>query len=217
MTPLTGTPPPGETLQLVTTPDSSTAPFADSIVVVSGLPRSGTSMLMRMLGAGGVPLVVDEDRPADEDNPHGYFEFTPVKALNKPGDKTWLAEARGKGIKIISFLLPYLPELYHYKVVFLKRRLAEVIASQNKMIERRGERGGTASDDAVASMFTAHLARVEETLATRPNFDVLYVEHRRAIEAPEEVAAAINGFLGNTLDARAMAAEIDQRLHRNRA
>jgi hypothetical protein len=206
----------------VSVPDPLTsqasAPRIDnSIIVVSGLPRSGTSMLMRMIAAGGVPLVLDDVRPADVDNPHGYFEFTPVKALHKPGNKEWLGAAQGKAIKVISFLLPHLPAEYHYKIIFIRRNLKEVLASQKKMLEHRGEPGGVASDDEMASTFAAHLTLVQNLLATRRNCDVLYVDHRQAIEDPAQVASTVNEFLGGRLDAAAMAAEIDRSLHRNRA
>ena len=174
-------------------------------------------MLMRMLSAAGVPLVVDELRPPDEDNPHGYFEFTPVKALNKPGDKQWVTQAQGKAIKVISFLLPHLPDDYHYKIIFLKRRLAEVLASQKKMVARRGTPTGDISDEAMASTFTTHLAQVQKLLSTRSNCEVLYIDHRDALETPDQVAGAIASFLGEPLDTAVMAAEIDQKLHRNRA
>ena len=174
-------------------------------------------MLMRMLSAAGVPLVVDELRPPDEDNPHGYFEFTPVKALNKPGDREWLAQTQGRAIKVISYLLPHLPDQYHYKIIFLKRRLPEVLASQKKMVARRGTPTGDISDEVMASTFTAHLAQVQKLLSSRANCEVLYIDHRDAIETPDKVAAAIAGFLGEPLDTAAMTAEIDQSLHRNRA
>lgn len=174
-------------------------------------------MLMRMLSAGGVPLVVDDLRAPDQDNPHGYFEFAPVKALHKPGDKAWLGQARGKAIKIISYLLPHLPEGYHYKIIFMQRRLPEVLASQKKMVERQGKPTGAVSDEALAATYTAHLTNVQNLLAARGNCDVLYVDHRSAIEAPEQAATRIRDFLGEALDTAAMAAEIDTSLHRNRA
>jgi hypothetical protein len=187
------------------------------IIIVSGLPRSGTSMLMHMLSAAGVPLVVDGVRTADEDNPLGYYEFTPVKTLDRDRDKAWLAEARGKAIKIVSFFLPHLPEEYHYKILFIKRSLPEVLDSQKKMIQRRGESAGDVPDDQMAGIFAAHLTKVQNLLASRANCDVLYVEHRHAVEAPAQVAAAINDFLGGQLDTAAMTAVVDQQLHRNRA
>ena len=107
------------------------------IVVVSGLPRSGTSMAMKMIEAGGLPVVTDGLRHADASNPNGYYEFEHVKNLDKAGDLSWLAEARGKAVKIISFLITYLPEAYDYRVVFMQRDLSEVIASQNRMLDAR--------------------------------------------------------------------------------
>ena len=98
-------------------------PADDGIVVVSGLPRSGTSMAMRMLAAGGMAIVTDGIRAADEDNPNGYFEDERVKALAKNPDKTWVAEARGKALKVVSLLLQHLPPTQKYQVVFVHRRL----------------------------------------------------------------------------------------------
>ena len=191
--------------------------FKDPVIIVSGLPRSGTSMLMNMLSAGGVPLVVDGVRTANEDNPKGYYELERVKALDKPGDKTWLGEGRGKGIKIISFLLPSLPATYDYKVIFLRRSLPEVLASQRKMLEHLGEAPGNTPDDDLAGMFAAHLLKVEHLMAVRDNYEVLYVEHRQVIDNPAEVAEAINEFLGGQLDVAAMATVVDRQLYRNRA
>ena len=191
--------------------------FENPVIIVSGLPRSGTSMLMSMLSAGDVPLVVDGVREADEDNPKGYYELERVKALDKPGDKSWVGETRGKGIKIISFLLPNLPEAYDYKVIFLRRSLPEVLASQRKMLERRGETPGDASDEELADMFAVHLSKVERLMASGDNYDVMYVEHRQTIDDPRQVAEDINTFLGGHLDVAAMATVVDGQLYRNRA
>ena len=174
-------------------------------------------MLMGMLAAGGVPLVVDGVRTADEDNPKGYHELEKVKALDKPGDRTWLADARGKALKIISFLLPDLPDDYDYKIVFLRRHLPEVLASQTKMLERRREPPGDVSDEEMARLFSSHLTKIEALLGERENCDVLYVEHRQTLEDPTQTAEAINQFLGGTLDTAAMAAVVDPLLYRNRA
>src|SRR5215813_2579369 len=109
---------------------------AQPIIVVSGLPRSGTSMMMKMLAAGGLPVLVDAIRAADDDNPNGYFEFEPVKQL-ADGQNEWLTEAGGKVVKIISALLEYLPKSYHYKIIFMERELKEILASQQKMLSHR--------------------------------------------------------------------------------
>ena len=174
-------------------------------------------MLMGMLSAGGVPLLVDGVRTADEDNPKGYHELEKVKALDKPGDKSWLGEAEGKSLKIISFLLRHLPAAYDYKIIFLRRQLPEILASQKKMLDRRGEPPGDITDEEMARMFASHLTKVDILLAQRENCEVLYVDHRDAVDNPAKVADAINQFLGGQLDTTAMATVVDPQLYRNRA
>ena len=92
-------------------------------------------MMMKMLEAGGVKLLEDNKRCADEDNPKGYFEYEKVKNLQK--DSTWLSIARGKAIKIISMLLYHLPPVYRYRIIFMQRAMDEVLASQKRMLARR--------------------------------------------------------------------------------
>ena len=174
-------------------------------------------MLMGMLEAGGIPLMVDGHRTADEDNPKGYHELEQVKSLDKPGDKSWVGEAEGKALKIISFLLQDLPSAYNYKIIFLQRSLPEVLASQQKMLERRGEVSGEVSNEDMAKMFEAHLVKIENWLSQQQNFEVLYVDHRDTLSNPITVAASINEFLGGQLDTNAMAAVVDPNLYRNRA
>ena len=113
-----------------------------AVVVVSGLPRSGTSLMMQMLEAGGVPILTDGERACDADNPKGYYEYEPVKALQN-GDSDWLDKAEGKAVKVISFLLRHLPQKHRYRVVFMNRNLDEVLASQEKMPVTRGQQKHT--------------------------------------------------------------------------
>ncbi len=174
-------------------------------------------MLMGMIAAGGIETVVDGIREADDDNPKGYHELERVKELDKGGDAAWLDDARGKCVKVISFLLQHLPATQHYKIVFVRRNLNEVLASQRKMLERRGEAGGDANDEEMANMFAAHVSKVERQLAGRPNCEVLYVEHRAALNQPREVATEVNHFLGDRLDVEKMTAVVDKQLYRNRA
>jgi hypothetical protein len=191
--------------------------YGQPIVVVSGLPRSGTSMMMRMLVAGGVPALVDGVRAADVSNPNGYFEFEPVKGLDKDGDLTWLPGARGKAVKIISQLLTWLPERYDYRVVFMHRDLDEVLASQAAMLERRGE---AAAEDDVARMrqlYSAHLGQVERFMAARACFRVLPIQYREAVVDPAVAAAQVAALVGRPLDQAAMARAVDRSLYRNRA
>ena len=192
--------------------------YGKPIVVVSGLPRSGTSMAMKMLEAGGMPILADGIRTADISNPKGYYEFEPVKELDKGGDVTWLAEARGKAVKIISFLLTWLPERYDYRVIFMQRDLREAIASQNAMLAHRGETPapGSASDDQIRKMYEDHLQKVTRFMANRPCFSSLTVGYREVVENPRDAAGRIDAFLGRTLDIERMAAVADPSLYRNR-
>jgi len=190
--------------------------YGKPIVLVSGLPRSGTSMAMKMLAAGGMETVVDNIRTADEDNPKGYFEDERVKDLAEMEDTTWLRDARGKVIKVVSSLLQYLPKDNLYKVVFMRRNLHEVLASQAKMLDRRGE-DNTADDEDMIRMYTNHLEKVQFQLRFRDWFDVLYLDFREVIADPEKAAKQLNGFLGGHLDVEAMATQVDPNLYRNRA
>ncbi|HWP66221.1 MAG TPA: sulfotransferase [Candidatus Limnocylindria bacterium] len=186
----------------------------DFITLVSGLPRSGTSMMMKMLEAGGMPVLADHIRRADEDNPEGYYEFERVKKIET--DQAWLPEARGKVVKMISALLKHLPATYRYKIVFMRRKLEEVLASQRQMLIRRGKPTDTTSDEKMAAYFTHHLERVERWLADQPNMDVLYVSYNELMQDPETHCAAVARFLDLPLDARRMAQVASGRLYRQR-
>jgi len=190
--------------------------YGKPIVVVSGLPRSGTSMAMKMLQAGGLPLVTDGERQADEDNPKGYFEYEPVMNLARDPDKSWLAEARGKGVKIISTLLRELPAEYNYLVVFMRRDLREILASQAKMLDRREEASKTA-DERLMQVFESDLWRAGYLLKNGPQFRVLPVHYTEVLGQPLEQARRLGEFLGGDLDIEKMAAVADPELYRNRA
>ncbi len=184
------------------------------VTIVSGLPRSGTSMMMKILKAGGMKILTDEIRTADEDNPKGYYELERVKQLEH--DQAWLEDAGGKAVKIIAALLKHLPSDYTYRVVFMRRRLEEILASQKKMLVRRGEPTDTISDEKMAELFRQHLKRIETWLDERLNIKVLYVNYNEVIEKPVEHAQRINQFLGNTLNVENMAGVVDKALYRQR-
>ncbi len=184
----------------------------DFITVVSGLPRSGTSLTMKMLEAGGLEPVTDGQREADEDNPKGYYEFERVKQLKD--DSAWLAQARGKAVKVISALLKDLPADYHYRVVFVRRKMDEILASQKQMLVRRGELTDRVSDVELTRLFEKHLVQVEEWLAQQPNFLVIYVNYNEILSDPTAPLDEINRFLGGRLDVRRMASVIDRSLYR---
>jgi hypothetical protein len=191
--------------------------YGRPIVVVSGLPRSGTSMMMRMLEAGGVVPLVDGVRPADASNPRGYFEFEPVKGLDQGGDLSWLPSARGKAVKIISFLLTWLPEDHNYAVIFMHRHPDELIASQQAMLRARGEAVDDGDAERSREVFTAHLAQVERFLAGRACFRTLPVQYGDVLAAPDAAAARVAAFLNRRLDTTAMARSVERQLYRNRA
>ncbi len=185
------------------------------ITIVSGLPRSGTSMMMKMLEAGGIPAITDELREADEDNPKGYYEFERVKAMDK-GDTAWVTEGRGKIVKVISALLKHLPPGEQYRVVFVRRNMSEILASQRKMLIRRGENPDKMDDEQMAVLFEKHLKQVDEWIMGQPNFRVLYVHYSDILANPLPHVNELNRFLGGNLDTAAMAAAVDPGLYRNR-
>ncbi len=189
--------------------------FGEPIVVVSGLPRSGTSMTMKMLSEGGLELVTDGIRTADDSNPEGYYELEKVKELGKTTDLSWLHDARGKAIKVISYLLRFMPQTLNYRVIFMHRNLHEVIASQNKMLEQRGESNET-PDDRVVTLFEQELKKAKNLIAARSCFDAIDVHHKDVMADPVQQATRINRFLGGGLNIERMAAAVDQRLYRNR-
>ena len=192
-----------------------TEPPTKPVIIVSGLPRSGTSMMMKMLEAGGMALVIDGIRTADEDNPKGYYEFERVKQLDK-GDTAWVAEAQGKAVKVISALLEYLPPEYEYKVLFMNRKMPEVLASQRKMLERRGEKSEI-SDEKLAELLRKHVQQVKLWLTRQPNFTMLDLDYNAMLADPEPWAEEVNAFLGGGLNVRAMVEVVDPNLYRNRA
>ncbi len=185
------------------------------VIVVSGLPRSGTSMMMKMIEAGGIPPMIDGIREADGDNPKGYYEFERVKKLDK-GDTEWVAEARGKAVKVISQLLKHLPDGYEYKVIFMQRNIDEILASQKKMLINRGEDPNRVSDEELTQLFEKHLNHVLKQLAERANMQTLFVQYSQALKAPLPQAEKVNQFLGGKLDVPAMTAIVDPELYRNR-
>lgn len=186
---------------------------AAPVVVVSGLPRSGTSLMMQMLVAGGLTPLTDHQRAADEDNPRGYYELERVKRA-PAGDLEWLAEAPGKAVKVIAALLPYLPATHRYRVLFMRRAMAEVLASQRQMLRRRGGDPDAVPDEQMAIVFRKHLAQVEAWMAAQPHMARLDVDYRELTERPGATARRIDEFLGGGLDTARMASAVDPSLHR---
>jgi hypothetical protein len=185
------------------------------IVVVSGLPRSGTSMMMKMLAAGGLSIVTDNEREADDDNPNGYFEIESSKRL-KDGEVDWIYHAQGKAVKVISYLLEFLPEDLTYDIIFMNREISEILASQKKMLHRRNEESSI-SDDEMGEQFRSHVKAVKYWVPRKPNMRVMYVNYTDMVGEPESLCAPIVEFLGLPLNIDAMRSVPNKELYRNRS
>jgi len=191
-------------------PSASDAP----LVVVTGLPRSGTSMMMRMLEAGGVPVIVDGLRKADLDNPNGYYEHESVKSLKQ--DSSWVRSARGKAVKMVCLLLYDLPLSLPYSVIFMRRNLEEIVSSQDEMLRHRGACVSPDESSRLIVLFQAELRAVEQWLAARRNFRVLYVDYNQTVSKPDEACAKIKRFLNWNLDVDKMQSVVTSTLYRQR-
>ena len=185
------------------------------VVIVSGLPRSGTSMMMKMLEAGGLPVLVDHIREPNTDNPKGYYEFERVKKLPQ-GDVAWLDDASGKAVKVISQLVMDLPDTHTFRVIMMRRNINEILASQTKMLEHRGEETGAVSNGQMATLFAKHLQKVYTWMDGQPNLTYLDVDYNQALRDPLPISESVNEFLGHALDTEQMAAVVDPSLYRNR-
>jgi len=182
------------------------------IVIVSGLPRSGTSLMMQLLEAGGGEVVTDGKRVADADNPRGYHEFERVKKIKE--DVAWLPEIRGKAVKMVSQLLYDLPPTESYRIIFMQRDLDEVLDSQEKMLARLGQ--PTAPRGEIVRAFRLHLMRLETWLAEQPHIAHLPMHYADVVAHSAASAQRVNEFLGGRLDAAAAVKAVDPALYRNR-
>jgi len=187
----------------------------EPITIVSGLPRSGTSMMMKILEAGGLEPLTDNLRTADDDNPRGYYEFERVKKLRE-GDLAWLPEARGKVVKVIATLLTSLPPGYTYRVVFMRRAMPEILASQKQMLVNRGEDADKISDEEMGRLFEQHLQRVNEWVKSQPNITRHDVEYSELVKDPQPHIEVVCEFLGEKLDIEKMVGVVDPKLYRQR-
>jgi len=182
------------------------------IIIVSGLPRSGTSLMMQMLENGGVEIITDHIRTADTDNPRGYYELEKAKRIKQ--DASWLPQARAKAFKIVSQLLYDLPASETYRIIFMERDLDEMLLSQEKMLKRLGRSG--APREEIKSSYTLHLKRLHDWLWQQGNMRVLSVSYNNLIERPEEEAKRVKEFLGSKVSVERMARSVDPSLYRNR-
>lgn len=185
------------------------------ITIVSGLPRSGTSMMMKMLDKGGMEPLTDKVRTADKDNPKGYYEFERVKKL--PEDTEWLEDAKGKVVKVLAEQIKHLPEGYDYKVIFMERNLEEIIESQRKMLIRQGKDPDKVSREELRDMFTKYRSILKNEISSNPDMEVIYVSYNDIMSHPEVSVESIIAFHNGELDKEKMVKVIDEDLYRNRA
>ncbi len=194
--------------------DSSHIDLRDPVIVVSGLPRSGTSMMMQMLQGGGADLYTDQERKADESNPKGYLEHEAVKRLAR--DARWVKNARNKAVKVIAKLLFYLPDSNNYKVIFMLRHIDEVINSQQQMLIRNNKEGAKNYPTNLVESFRSTLEKARKWGQSRRNVDVLYVNYSDVIEDPRKEAFRVSEFLGGDFDTEGMIRAVDKKLYRTK-
>jgi hypothetical protein len=178
----------------------------NTIVIVSGLPRSGTSMMMQMLASGGLEALTDDVRIKDTNNPKGYFEYEKVKSLAQNAD--WLHLAKGKALKVIAQLVPFLPEQFHYKIIMMHRDIKEILTSQQKMLGK----DAAVIPFALSDIFTKQLQQTEQFIASQPNMEVLTIHYKQVIESPLEQAESIASFLGIALNIEELMKSVDKDL-----
>jgi hypothetical protein len=184
----------------------------NEIIIVSGLPRSGTSLMMQMLANGGMEVVTDNIRTADTDNPRGYYEFERVKKIKQ--DASWLPQARGKAVKMVSQLLYDLPPSERYRIIFMKRDMDEMLDSQEKMLQRLGRKASPREE--IKPAFALHLERLNQWLGQQRNIEVLRISYNALLQQPEEQAQLVRDFLGGNVDLERMVKTVDRGLYRNR-
>lgn len=184
------------------------------VTIVSGLPRSGTSVMMQMLKEGGLPLLVDGERQPDDDNPRGYLELEAIKSVAR--DPSCLQDAQGKAVKVIHSLIPHLPLDRPYRVIFMQRNLEEVMASQRKMLDRQNRKGAALPDAQLKQIFSNQVSSTLRWMREREMFRVLETSYAELIAEPAKIAARVNDFLGGGLNEAAMAAAVDPSLYRNK-
>ena len=183
------------------------------ITIVSGLPRSGTSMMMKMLDAGGLDAITDNVRKADVDNPKGYYEFEIVKKIKD--DSSWIAGTQGKAFKMVAPLLRYLPNEFQYQIIFMRRDMKEMLESQNKMLKRLGQPSHDFSDEKLAELFTKQLGELEPWLNQQENVRVLHVTYNEVLAEPVDQIRRVAEFIEQDLDTRNMLDIVDPSLYRN--
>jgi hypothetical protein len=185
------------------------------VYVVSGLPRSGTSMMMRMLAEGGAPILADGKRTADPDNPRGYYELEAVKGTAR--DASWVQGAGGRVVKAVSAILPHLPATHSYRVVFMRRTLDQVVRSQRAMLERLATTPPGEDELRARQALAEHVVEIETWLESARHMRVLGVSYERVLAQPAREIERVIRFLELELDAAAMVRAVEPHLQRQKS
>jgi len=182
----------------------------NQITIVSGLPRSGTSLMMQMLDHGGMDCLVDGKREADESNPKGYYEYEPVMSIHK--DNSWMDKAQNKTVKIVAPLLNKIDEQYRYKIIFMTRDLNEILKSQQKMIGKTED----VFPVKLYNKFQKLLSNIEVWKKKEPGVELIYLDYKDVLDNPESTVTSIERFLGVPLNRSEMINCIDKKLYRTK-
>jgi len=185
------------------------------LFIVTGLPRSGTSLMMQMLHRGGFPVLTDQQRRADTSNPRGYFEYEPVKKIAV--ERKWLAHAGGKAVKIVVPLIRYVPGHYACRVVFMERPLDEIMRSQETLLQKQGKVSDREETNRLRDLFGKELRESKSLIAERSRWQVLFISYPDLMENPLLQAERLNRFLGGRLSEREMVRQVDPALYRQRS
>lgn len=172
-------------------------------------------MMMRMLEAGGLPVLIDHIRTADDDNPRGYYEFEAVKRTKQ--DSSWLEGSGGKAVKMVYRLLYDLPTDRDYRVLFMRRKLEEVLASQRIMLQRKGVTSDAADDQQMETLFRREIQTFDDWVPQQRHISMIDVDYNRVQQDPLTELTRVRDFLGNNLDLAAMTNVVDATLYRNRS
>ncbi len=186
------------------------------IFIVSGLPRSGTSMMMHMLKAGGVKILEDKTREPDEHNPNGYYEYEFASKLPE-GNVDWLEKAEGKAVKVLSFYIQHLPAKYEYKVIFMERNYDEIVKSQQKIALEEGKKPHKKEIKMMIDYFRSHVKQIKEWIRLRPNFIILSLSYNEIVNDPDQFLSTIGEFLELELNEEKMSKVVDKKLYNQRS
>lgn len=185
------------------------------IIIVSGLPRTGTSMMMNILKESGIRILEDQSREANEHNPEGYFEYQPVLELPE-GNISWLENAEGQAVKVNSYYIQHLPPKYEYKVLFMERNIEEIVKSQHKTLADEGKKFHKKEIKMMGDYFRTHIKQIKTWISLQPNFSVLYISYSALVSTPGQYPSIIGEFLEYDAEKLNVEKVVDKKLYKEK-